>query len=113
MPDPRLDYARKRYTDECSLLGAFKTNIELSIRFAFAAAGLEATVTGRVKALESIIKKLIRKPRHTYRSLTDKVGIRVITNDTTKACDIIRERFNCLQEDDKARTLGPDRLGYP
>ena len=113
MRDPRLDDARRKYGEELETLGAFKNNIEVTLKFALAERSIEGVVSGRVKTLDSLLKKLLRKPNHTYDSLSDKVGVRVISNEARKACDVIRERFICLAEDDKAAALGPDRLGYP
>lgn len=70
-------------------------------------------VSSRVKTLDSILKKLIYKPNHTFESLPDKVGVRVITGEIEIAREAILNRFSCLNEDDKAKELGPERLGYP
>lgn len=113
MRDPRLDDARRKYGEELDALGAFKNNIEVTVKLALAERSIEAVVSGRVKTLDSLLKKLLRKPNHTYESLSDKIGIRVISNEAPRACDAVRERFICLHEDDKSAALGPDRLGYP
>jgi ppGpp synthetase/RelA/SpoT-type nucleotidyltranferase len=113
MIDPRLEDARRKHADEFELLSRFKTNAELSTKLALAARSIEAVVTGRVKTLDSLLKKLIRKPEHTYESLSDKVGLRVISNEAPQACETIRGRFHCVREEDKSAGLGADRLGYP
>src|SRR5579859_70116 len=113
MKDPRLEDARRKYAEELDLLGRFKTNLELSTKLALAERSIDAVVTGRVKTLDSLLKKLIRKPEHNYESLSDKVGIRVISNEAPRACETIRDRFNCVREEDKSAALTPDRLGYP
>ena len=113
MKDQRLEEARRLYSEQQPLLAAFKTNVELSLKMVLAERGVTATVTGRVKSLDSILKKLIRKPDHTFDILSDKVGLRIITNDVQEVCAAIRSRFTCLAEEDKSAALGPDRLGYP
>lgn len=113
MKDPRLEEARRLYTDQQPQMVAFKTHVEISIKLALAERRIAASVTGRVKALDSILKKLISKPHHTFLSLSDKIGFRIITNDVTDARTAIRSNFVCLSEEDKATALGADRLGYP
>ena len=113
MKDRRLEEARKLYSEQQPLLAAFKTNIELSLKMVLAQRRIAASVTGRVKTLDSILKKLIRKSNHTFETLSDKVGLRIITNDVQETCSAIRSRFNCLAEEDKTAALGTDRLGYP
>lgn len=113
MADARIEDARRKYGEEINALCAFKTNIEVSLKLALAARSIDGVVSGRVKTLDSLLKKLIRKPNHTYDSLSDKIGIRVISNEAARACEAIRERFNCISEEDKSADLGADRLGYP
>jgi len=92
---------------------SFRRVLEVSVKLALADQSIDATVSGRVKTLDSLLKKLIRKPEHTYDSLSDKIGIRVITSETSGAAAVIRDRFVCLAEEDKSAGLGIDRLGYP
>jgi len=113
MKDPRLDEARELYKIQHPRLVEYKTNVELSAKMALAERAIPASVTGRVKTLDSVLKKLIRKPKHTFNTLSDTVGVRIITNDTGEACGVVRSRFRCLDEEDKAAALGAERLGYP
>ena len=113
MKDPRLEDARRKYAEEVDALTAFKTNVEVTLKFMLAERSIEATVSGRVKTLDSLLKKLLRKSDHTYESLSDKVGVRIISNEAEMACSAVRERFRCLNEEDKSVGLGDDRLGYP
>ena len=72
-------------------------------------------IYGRAKGIDSLLKKLIRKPDKTYKGMTDKAGIRVIVkyNDgLEKVGSFIEQRFRNYEKDDKRMSLKLDQVGY-
>ena len=62
-----------------------------------------------------MVKKLLTKKHHTFESLPDKVGARVIIgygDDVDKVTEKIRKLFDDSKEEDKRKRLGTDRVGY-
>jgi ppGpp synthetase/RelA/SpoT-type nucleotidyltranferase len=113
MTDGRLEDARAKFLEQKELLGRFKAAVLSRTQAGLDSRSIEATLSGRVKTIDSLIKKLLLKPHHSYDSLSDKVGVRVICGDRTGVCEVIRDRFTCLRVDDKAAGREPDELGYP
>src|SRR2546425_6070617 len=77
--------------------------------------GIWAEVSSRPKEIDSLIRKLIRKPDQTYDSLGDKAGVRVIVRykDETSAVLRIAERlFDVSSLENTADRLRPDVVGY-
>lgn len=72
-------------------------------------------IYGRPKDVDSILKKLIRKPEKTYESMTDKAGIRVVVRFTDKldiVGSFIERRFPEHKKDDKRCSMKTDQVGY-
>lgn len=72
-------------------------------------------VSSRAKDLDSLVKKLLKKRDHTYDSLPDKVGVRVILryrSDIEPVIKSVLNDFACESTDDKFSILGTDRVGY-
>lgn len=72
-------------------------------------------IYGRAKEIDSLLKKLIRKPDKTYESLTDRAGIRVIvkySDGLERVGSFIERRFNHHKKDDKRMALRLDQVGY-
>src|SRR4051812_17650930 len=60
--------------------------------------GLATSVNARAKEIDSVIKKLILKPMHTYSSLGDKVGARIVVKrlrEVNAVAERIQEYFTC------------------
>lgn len=77
--------------------------------------GIWFDVSARAKDIDSLVKKLLRKDHHTYQSLPDKVGIRVVVryrSDIGAVLETLNNSFDCEEPDDKVRGLGTDRVGY-
>ena len=69
----------------------------------------------RTKDVDSLLKKLIRKPEHTYESLGDKLGARVIVKrlrDVKTVREAVATTFVCGTFEDTADRLAEDRVGY-
>jgi ppGpp synthetase/RelA/SpoT-type nucleotidyltranferase len=77
--------------------------------------GTSATVSVRTKEIDSLLKKLLRKPEHTYTSLGDKLGARIIVkrlHDVQTVCDAVQSEFTCGPFENTADRLAEDRVGY-
>ena len=77
--------------------------------------GVLADVTARAKEVDSLVKKLLLKPGHSYESLPDKVGVRVIykyRSDSSRLRALVSEHFDHAPPDDKANELGVNEVGY-
>jgi ppGpp synthetase/RelA/SpoT-type nucleotidyltranferase len=80
-------------------------------------AGVPARVDGRVKEIDSYLKKLLRSPQYLSgeRPIQDRAGVRVILpylDDAETVDRVVRERFDVDDYENKLETLDADRLGY-
>lgn len=77
--------------------------------------GIWGRVTGRAKEIDSLLKKLIRKPHAEYDAMPDKAGIRIVVRfaeDIEAVRPLIGAQFHVLKEENVTERLGTDRLGY-
>lgn len=78
--------------------------------------GILASVTRRVKTIDSFLKKTIRKKMtDPMEKMHDKVGVRVVVAFVSQleAVDaIIRDLFDVRKFEDKSEGLGEDRFAY-
>jgi ppGpp synthetase/RelA/SpoT-type nucleotidyltranferase len=108
-----LDEARKTWIREKPLYEKFVNHIEKILRSEFRDPTIQ--IYGRAKDIDSLLKKLIRKPDKTYESLTDKAGIRVIVkfiDGLETVGKFIERRFKDYKKDDKRTSLKIDQVGY-
>ncbi|GEM_PF-3133307 len=75
-----------------------------------------AYVLSRVKNVDSFSEKIYRKNYDKpFEQMSDIVGIRVVclyTEDIKKISQLIGSIFTVIHEEDKAVTLGTDKMGY-
>jgi ppGpp synthetase/RelA/SpoT-type nucleotidyltranferase len=77
--------------------------------------GLWFQASSRAKEIDSLIRKLIAKPHHSYESLGDKCGARIIVRYKTEIDAVLKvaqELFELGKPDHKVDTLPPDKVGY-
>jgi len=77
--------------------------------------GIWIDVTSRPKEMDSLIRKLIKKPEHTYDSLGDKAGVRVIVrykDEIQSVLKITGTQFDLLDVENVADRLKPEVVGY-
>lgn len=80
--------------------------------------GIKAEVSMRTKDIDSLIKKLILRPDHTYDSLGDKVGIRAVVRYQREVDEIVASMpsvCGCSEPDDTRQRLADEkdeRVGY-
>jgi putative GTP pyrophosphokinase len=110
-----LEDARRRWLEEKpkykSLGIEFAKGIEEEIR----RERIWADVHTRPKEIDSLIRKLIRKPNHTYDSLGDKAGVRVIVrrkDEVNLILEVADRTFDLSNVENTAERLKPDVLGY-
>ena len=111
-----VDEARKRWQAEFESYENFGALVRERVRVAMKAAGIWAVVTHRPKETHSLIKKLIKKPKYTYDTLPDKVGVRCMVryiSDVKQVVEIIQSLFDCSSLDNKQQQLAEkDQVGY-
>ncbi len=114
MPD-RLQHARDSWLRERHRYEAFGRMLETGLRNAIHSEGIVAEVSSRPKEMDSLLKKLIRKSEHTYESLGDKAGVRVIVRrrpDVDRVLEVLNLLFDCFGLEDTAGRLGTEKVGY-
>jgi putative GTP pyrophosphokinase len=110
-----LEDAREQWVREENDNDAFGRAIAERLENVARRTGIKASVSYRVKSIDSLIKKLVRKPHHTYATLGDKIGARVVVRHRREVDEIVRlldDAFLCSEPDDKSDLLGDDRVGY-
>lgn len=79
-------------------------------------AGIEAEVTARAKAVDSILRKLVFKyGTDDVTRATDRAGARVVVHlpsDVEHACEVVRRTFDVVKEEDTADRYEADQFGY-
>lgn len=110
-----LEEARTRWLHEECVYAEFGRIVAARLRSVALCAGVNASIEYRVKSIDSLIKKLIRKPRYTFQTLGDKIGARVVVHHVREVDEIVAHlgsSFKCSELDDKSDVLGDDRVGY-
>ena len=110
-----LEEVRTRWLAEAGAFERFGTLLECRLASIVRTLGVHATISSRPKQIDSLLKKLIRKPKKTYEDLNDKVGVRVIVRYKPEVEAVVRlasERLVCSPPDDKASDLEANQVGY-
>jgi ppGpp synthetase/RelA/SpoT-type nucleotidyltranferase len=110
-----VEQARQRWTAERPRYADFGELVAQRLRDSLKPLGVWFHVEARAKTIDSLVKKLLTKQRHTFESLPDKVGARVIIRyrtDVEKVIDKVRTLFDSTEPEDKEKLLGIDRVGY-
>ena len=108
-----IEAARKQWIEERPQHQEFGEIVKARLKLAVKSGGFWFEVSARAKDVDSLVKKLIKKPNHNYASLPDKVGARIIVrfrSDIQPALELIRKALVCAKEDPK--DPGEDRVGY-
>jgi ppGpp synthetase/RelA/SpoT-type nucleotidyltranferase len=110
-----VEQARQRWTAERPQYDAFGQLLAARLRESLKPIGIWFHVEARAKTIDSLVKKVLIKKHHTFESLPDKVGARVIIRyraDVDKVIDKVRMLFDSKDPEDKEKLLGIDRVGY-
>jgi ppGpp synthetase/RelA/SpoT-type nucleotidyltranferase len=110
-----LEEARKLWLVERPAFKEFASYLQDTLKFEIRRAGILVEVTSRAKELDSLIKKLILKPEHSYESLGDKAGVRVIVRykeEIAPVMEIAKHNFYRGEPENTSHRLKPNTLGY-
>jgi (p)ppGpp synthase/HD superfamily hydrolase len=108
-----LEDARKRWLKERPDHDAFGAIVAARVRAALAPLGIWYDVSYRAKGIDSLLKKLIKKSKHTYDSLPDKVGVRVMVrfrSEVDQVVSVLQTALRCGKYDTKF--LETNEVGY-
>jgi ppGpp synthetase/RelA/SpoT-type nucleotidyltranferase len=110
-----IEAARKLWLIEYPQFQEFASHLGDVLKGEVQRAGIRAQVESRAKALHSLVRKLIRKPEHTYESLFDKAGVRVVVrykHEIRPVLEIARELFERGDPENMVDRMKPDTFGY-
>jgi ppGpp synthetase/RelA/SpoT-type nucleotidyltranferase len=115
MTDQELEDARKTWIRDQPRFKQLGIELVEALKNEIRREGIWAEVESRPKEIDSLIRKLIRKPEHTYDSLGDKVGVRVIVRYKDEVGLVLRTAgrlFELSNVENTADRLKPDAVGY-
>ena len=110
-----LESARKQWLEDYEAFQLFAAHVSEALAKGVQRAGIFAQYEHRAKAMESLIKKLIRKPEHTYESLPDKAGVRIVVrykHEIDPVLEIAAEILDRGDPENKADSLKANVFGY-
>jgi ppGpp synthetase/RelA/SpoT-type nucleotidyltranferase len=110
-----IEDARKRWIAERPKHEAFGTLLKGRLEACLKPLGLWFEVDSRAKTVDSLVKKLLLKRGHSFDSLPDKVGVRVVIRyraDVDEVIKCVRASFDSDEPENKEVILGTDRVGY-
>lgn len=110
-----VEEARRRWILERPQYQKFGALLEERLQGAVRRLGIPVEVTSRAKEVDSLVKKLLLKPEHTYESLPDKVGVRLVfkfRSDSKRVLGVVSGHFDHDPPDDKAQDRGISDVGY-
>lgn len=110
-----LEDVRKRWLKEKPRYECFGKEIQKRLEAGLRRAGIWAELDSRAKEIDSLIRKLVKKPHHTYESVSDKTGVRVVLrykSEVEHVLALAAQLFVCGEAQNKADMLKPDQVGY-
>jgi ppGpp synthetase/RelA/SpoT-type nucleotidyltranferase len=110
-----VEKARQTWIRERPTHVAFADLVKARLESSLRPLGIWFEVSARAKEIDSLVKKLLAKRHHTYETLPDKVGARIVIRyraDLESVVAVAKGLFDGEQPDDKVRGLGTDRVGY-
>lgn len=111
----RVEEGRTRWPAERPEHQAFAQRLQERIAATMKQAGIACEVSVRAKEVDSLVKKLITKPDHTYDSLPDKVGARIVLryrSELDRVIDLVRSTFSIGKVENKTDVMEDDQMGY-
>jgi ppGpp synthetase/RelA/SpoT-type nucleotidyltranferase len=110
-----LEYARTQWLKDEPRYAFFGQYLETQLAELSRSTGIPSDLSVRTKEIDSLLKKLLRKPAHTYGSLGDKLGARIIVKRLQQIegiCAAVRSAFACGMFENTADRLADDQVGY-
>ena len=111
----RIRDASVRWRAEQHLYAAYGRLLEERIRQSLGNAGIWSEVNSRPKGRDNLIKKLMRKPDHSYESIGDKAGVRVTVRHRDALSEVLKmlpNLFDCRDWENVSSRLGTSGVGY-
>jgi ppGpp synthetase/RelA/SpoT-type nucleotidyltranferase len=108
-----LDDVRVRWLSERPHHEEYGKILGSRLNAALRGTGVWFEISSRAKTVDSLIKKLIKKPTQTYESVPDKLGIRIVAryrSDLDAILPVILGALDCGPIDRKLDTT--DTIGY-
>jgi ppGpp synthetase/RelA/SpoT-type nucleotidyltranferase len=110
-----IEEARVRWIKERPKYEEFGRFMKERITRSLRRLGFWYTVQARAKGVDSMVKKLIKKSDHTYDTLPDKAGGRVVVryrSNVDAVISVVRTTFDCKEPENKLGKLGFEKVGY-
>lgn len=110
-----LEAARKLWLADHDKFREFAAHIASVLSKGMQRIGILAQLDYRAKEMESLVKKLVKKPQHTYESLSDKAGVRIVVRYKHEIDPVLRVAGELLdrgEPENKAELLKADTFGY-
>jgi ppGpp synthetase/RelA/SpoT-type nucleotidyltranferase len=110
-----LEFARKQWLADEPCFAAFGACVTERLQTFIRSVGIAAQVSARTKEMDSLLKKLIRKPHLTYATMGDRLGARVVVKrlaDVNSICAGLGYAFSCGPFENTADRLADDQVGY-
>jgi ppGpp synthetase/RelA/SpoT-type nucleotidyltranferase len=111
-----LEQLRTQWIAERPRYHAFALHVMSILERETRARGIICTVTARAKAVDSLVKKAIRKAYEApWDQITDKAGVRVTTTYVASLSEVetvVRDYFVEHQYENKTLSAEADRFGY-
>lgn len=107
---------RSEYLSRQTQYNEFKELVHQRLEIAVKETGISCEIESRVKAVDSFMKKALKKKYQSPLSdIKDQIGLRVITtykSDLDKIDEIICGKFKICKREDKLHSLEYNQLGY-
>jgi ppGpp synthetase/RelA/SpoT-type nucleotidyltranferase len=110
-----LEYARKQWLLDEPRYAAFGSLLRERLQILLRTIGVPGSISVRTKEVDSLLKKLIRKPEKGYADIGDRLGVRIVVKrlrDVTRVGDAVASAFACGPFENKADKLAEDQVGY-
>lgn len=115
MTQTDLESVRKLWLLERPKYARFATQMLSCLQTQLRSRGIWAELSCRAKEVDSLIRKLIKKPDHSYESVGDKAGIRIVVrykHEIDVVLKIVDDLLESSSPDHKVNSLGTNQVGY-
>jgi len=110
-----LEDARRAWINDEPTYDALGMVLKDRIGQAIRQLGISAQITHRTKTIDSLLRKLLLKKHHSYDTLPDKLGVRIIVrylHEPARIITALGAALDCQEIDTKADQLDADQVGY-
>jgi ppGpp synthetase/RelA/SpoT-type nucleotidyltranferase len=110
-----LEEARDRWVTDKAAFDEYGAMLAERLRETCRHAGILVEVANRTKAIDQVLRKLIRRPEYSYDTLPDLVGVRAVLRfryEIPRVISLANDMFQCSEPDDKSVRLAEEGVGY-